>query len=91
MLHGPCGGEQAWDGSGYPYGIRGTLIPREARILAIADAFDAIDVPGVDSQIVRDQVAYRILQAAAGTQFDPQLVELCSQVLGSAPHVPHSD
>jgi HD-GYP domain-containing protein (c-di-GMP phosphodiesterase class II) len=72
---------ERWDGSGYPYGVRGTFIPLEARVLAIADAFDAIQVPGVTDQAIRDRVAYRILTVAAGTQFDPRLVELCGHCL----------
>jgi HD-GYP domain-containing protein (c-di-GMP phosphodiesterase class II) len=72
---------ERWDGSGYPYGIRGTLIPIEARVLAIADAFDAIQVPGVTDQETRGRVAYRILTVGAGTQFDPQLVEMCGHCL----------
>jgi len=70
---------ERWDGSGYPYGIRGSFIPIEARVLAIADAFDAIEVPGVNDCHLRDHVAYRIIAAAAGTQFDPRLVELWHQ------------
>ncbi|HKY73633.1 MAG TPA: HD domain-containing phosphohydrolase [Nitrospira sp.] len=70
---------ERWDGSGYPYGIRGTFIPIEARVLAIADAFDAITVPGVEDPNLRDAVAHRIVRAAAGTQFDPHLVELCRE------------
>ncbi len=72
---------ERWDGSGYPYGVRGTFIPLEARVLAIADAFDAIQVPGMTDQATRDRVAYRILTVAAGTQFDPRLVELCGHCL----------
>ena len=68
---------ERWDGSGYPYGIRGPFIPLGARILAIADAFDAIDVPKTTSRLLRDQVAYRILRVAAGTQFDPYLIDRC--------------
>lgn len=72
---------ERWDGSGYPYGLRGTFIPLEARVLSIADAFDAIQVPeGVD-QKTRDRRAYRILKVASGTQFDPTLVELCGDGL----------
>jgi HD-GYP domain-containing protein (c-di-GMP phosphodiesterase class II) len=70
---------ERWDGSGYPYGIRGVFIPVEARVLAIADALDAIEVPGIDDQAARNEVAFRILKAVAGTQFDPHLVELCRQ------------
>ena len=66
---------ERWDGSGYPYGIRGRFVPLGARILSIADAFDAIRIPNVPSRIVRNTVALRIIQVAAGTQFDPELVE----------------
>ena len=77
---------ERWDGSGYPYGIRGAFIPIEARVLAIADAFDAIQVPGVIDQDARDIAAYRILNVGAGTQFDPHLVEICGHCL-QRPHV----
>ena len=71
---------ERWDGSGYPYGIRGRFIPLGARILSIADAFDAIHVPGVSTRVVRDRIALRILRIASSTQFDPALVEvLCHQ------------
>jgi response regulator RpfG family c-di-GMP phosphodiesterase len=78
---------ERWDGSGYPYGIRGAFIPIEARVLAIADAFDAIQVPRVTDQNTRDQVAYRILTVAAGTQFDPQLVEIFGHRLQRRTHI----
>jgi len=69
---------ERWDGSGYPYGIRGQFIPLGSRILSIADAFDAIRIPEVSSRVVRNMIALRIIQVAAGTQFDPELVEtLC--------------
>jgi HD-GYP domain-containing protein (c-di-GMP phosphodiesterase class II) len=80
---------ERWDGSGYPYGIRGTFIPLGARILAIADAFDAIDVPEVESPEARVRVAYRILKVAAGTQFDPNLIELCGRCLEQTNHRHH--
>lgn len=75
---------ERWDGSGYPYGIRGTYIPLGARILAIADAFDAIHVPDSSDRDERNRVALRILRVAAGTQFDPQLVDLLSRITHSA-------
>lgn len=74
---------ERWDGSGYPYGIRGTYIPLGARILAIADAFDAIHVPDSSDRGARNRVALRILRVAAGTQFDPQLVDLLSRLAHS--------
>lgn len=67
---------ERWDGSGYPYGIRGRFVPRGARILSIADAFDAIRIPNVPSRVARNTIALRIIQVAAGTQFDPELVDV---------------
>ena len=66
---------ERWDGSGYPYGIRGRFIPLGSRILSIADAFDAIRIPEISSRVTRNTIALRIIQVAAGTQFDPELVE----------------
>jgi len=67
---------ERWNGSGYPYGVRGAFIPVGARILAIADAFDAIRVPLIDLRDARNRAALRILLVASGTQFDPGLTEL---------------
>ena len=63
-----------WDGSGYPYGLRGPFIPLGARILAVADAFEAIQVPHTRTRGLRDHIALRILHVASGTQFDPTVV-----------------
>jgi len=73
---------ERWDGSGYPYGLRGEFIPVGARILAVADAFDAIDIPGVDDRGLRDHIALRILRVASATQFDPFVVSLLGELLG---------
>jgi response regulator RpfG family c-di-GMP phosphodiesterase len=61
--------------------LRRTFIPLDARILAIADAFDAIQVPGADDSETRDRVAYRILKVGSGIQFDPELVALFGDYL----------
>ena len=63
-----------WDGSGYPYGLRGPFIPLGARILAVADAFEAIQVPNAPNRGLRNHIALRILHVASGTQFDPTVV-----------------
>lgn len=75
-----------WDGSGYPYGIRGPFIPLGARILAVADAFDAMDVPGAQDRALRDRIALRILCVAAGTQFDPTVVTQLGKILEMDSH-----
>ena len=67
---------ERWDGAGYPFGIRGQFIPLGARILSIADAFDAIRIPEVSNPVARNNIALRIIRVAAGTQFDPELVEV---------------
>jgi len=72
---------ERWDGSGYPYGLRGTFIPLGARILGVADAFEAIHVPAVYDRPLRDRIALRILQVASGTQFDPSVVGLLVELM----------
>jgi HD-GYP domain-containing protein (c-di-GMP phosphodiesterase class II) len=67
---------ERWDGSGYPYGVRGHFIPLGARILALADAYDAIEVPEVTDRLTRNRIALRIVDVAAGSQFDPTLVNI---------------
>ncbi|MBI3807967.1 MAG: HD domain-containing protein [Nitrospirae bacterium] len=75
---------ERWDGSGYPYGIRGRFIPLGSRILSIADAFDAIQVPDVHGSDTRNKIALRILRVASGTQFDPTLVPVLCRLLGQS-------
>lgn len=71
---------ERWDGSGYPYGIRGTFIPLGARILSIADAFDAIRIPKIPEDGRRNHIALRMIRVTSGSQFDPTLVDtLCAQ------------
>lgn len=72
------GHHERWDGQGYPRGIHGDEIPVSARCLAIADAFDAMitDRPYRKGRSTTYAVAQ--LRAGAGTQFDPQIVEVFS-------------
>jgi HD-GYP domain-containing protein (c-di-GMP phosphodiesterase class II) len=66
---------ERWDGSGYPCGLRGRSIPVEARLLSVADAFDAMtSVRPYSSSRTRGD-AFAELERAAGTQFDPAMVE----------------
>lgn len=76
---------ERWDGSGYPYGIRGRFIPLGARILSIADAFDAIHVPNVCCLSQRQTVALRMIRVSAGSQFDSELVEVFVRSLNGMP------
>jgi HD-GYP domain-containing protein (c-di-GMP phosphodiesterase class II) len=65
-----------WNGTGYPLGIRGRSIPVEARLLAIADAFDAMTSPRPYRHSLSHERALAEIEACAGTQFDPELAAL---------------
>lgn len=67
---------ERWDGEGYPRGLRGAAIPIEARIVAIADTFDAITQSRSYSHARSLRAATEILSEGRGTQFDPNLVDL---------------
>ena len=67
---------ERWDGSGYPWRLRGPSIPLEARLLALADAFDAMTSPRPYRAALTHEQALAELEAGAGTQFDPWLVEM---------------
>ncbi|MBO1336086.1 HD-GYP domain-containing protein [Streptomyces sp. VRA16 Mangrove soil] len=62
------------DGSGYPYGLVGTQIPEFARVVAVADAFDAMTSTRTYSRARPVEVAVAELERCAGTQFDPVMV-----------------
>ncbi len=64
-----------YNGQGYPDSLRGTEIPLAARILAVADAFDAMTADRPYRKGMPDEEAMRRLQEAAGQQFDPDIVE----------------
>jgi len=66
---------EAWDGRGYPQGISGEEIPIECRILAIADAYDAMTSDRPYRKAMPQELAIHELRRCAGTQFDPVLVE----------------
>ena len=66
---------EKWDGSGYPHGLRGEQIDLNARIFAVADAFDAITSDRVYRRGRTYEVAVNELTRCAGTHFDPRVVE----------------
>src|SRR5437764_1726969 len=67
---------EQWDGGGYPAGLSGRRIPVEARILAIADAFDAMISPRPYRGSLTHEHALAEVEEGAGTQFDPVAAEL---------------
>jgi response regulator RpfG family c-di-GMP phosphodiesterase len=70
-----------WDGSGYPYGLKGSEIPIEGRMVAVVDTYDALISKRPYKEAWSQESALAELRRCAGTQFDPALVEhLCDVV-----------
>jgi diguanylate cyclase (GGDEF)-like protein len=76
-----------WNGKGYPLGLTGEEIPLECRILAIADAYDAMTSDRPYRKAMSHEEAVAELRRCAGTQFDPDLVDKFAAVL----HLPRLD
>lgn len=64
---------ERWDGKGYPAGLAGESIPLSARIMAIADVFDALISERCYKKAVSKEQAFAVIRQEAGTHFDPQL------------------
>jgi putative nucleotidyltransferase with HDIG domain len=71
---------ERWDGKGYPTGIKNEQIPIEARILAVADAFDAMTSDRAYRNAMTVNQAFDQLKQGRGTQFDPNLIDLLDDV-----------
>ncbi len=65
-----------WNGNGYPLGLKGEAIPLECRILAIVDAYDAITSDRPYRKALSHEKAAAELRRCAGTQFDPELINI---------------
>jgi putative two-component system response regulator len=74
---------ERWDGDGYPNGLAGKDIPIEARIVAVADVFDALtqDRPYRDAWVL--DKAIKEIEAQRGRQFDPDVVDAFSRTIGA--------
>lgn len=75
---------EAWDGSGYPSGLKGDAIPVEARIVAVADVFDALTSERPYKKAWSNQQAFAWLRQMSGLKFDPRCVEA---LLASEPQI----
>lgn len=72
---------EAWDGSGYPAGLRGEEIPLLARILTVADSYEAMTADRPYRAGMATSAAIAELRACSGTQFDPRVVEAFVEVV----------
>ncbi len=67
---------ERWDGLGYPAGAAGTAIPQEARVLAVADAYDAMTSDRPYRPALSQVDAIAEVERCSGAQFDPDVVEV---------------
>jgi putative two-component system response regulator len=75
------GHHEKWDGTGYPMGVKGKDIPLEARLMAVADVYDALLSVLPYKQPISPAEARQIIQNGKGTQFDPVLVDIFLKVM----------
>ena len=71
---------ERFDGTGYPHGLKGREIPFKARIICVADAWDAMLSNRPYREALSIELASKELQSHAGTQFDPEVVDFFVQL-----------
>ena len=76
---------EAWDGRGYPNGLKGDEIPLSARILTVADVFDVLTSQRPYKAPLSLDAARERLLKGAGTSFDPQIIQAFLQLLEIQP------
>ena len=69
-----------WDGTGYPKGLKGGDIPLPARIMAVADVYDALVSDRVYKKAVPKEEALSIIYSEAGTHFDPDIIRILKSI-----------
>ena len=74
-LFDPAVHQEKWDGSGYPQGLAGEQIPLSARLMAVADVYDALISRRVYKEGMPHEKAVAIIEEGRGTHFDPDLVD----------------
>jgi putative two-component system response regulator len=74
------GHHERWDGSGYPQGFAGDAIPLSARLMAIADVYDALISRRVYKQPIPHEEAIQMMLVERGRHFDPDIVDALESV-----------
>jgi diguanylate cyclase (GGDEF)-like protein len=72
---------EKWNGTGYPKGLKGREIPIQSRILAVADAYDAMTNDRIYRKAMSKEEALIELQSNSGTQFDPYIIDIFLKIL----------
>jgi putative two-component system response regulator len=74
---------ERWDGTGYPFGLKGEEIPLAARIVALADVYDALTIRRRYKEAYAHEDACGIIAQGRGTHFDPAVVDAFREVQSS--------
>ena len=82
---------ERWDGAGYPDGLAASGIPYEARIIALADAYDSMTSGRRGGRQMSKGAALQEVDHGIGTRFDPDLAEMFIQIVGVTPSLGWSD
>jgi len=72
---------EKWDGSGYPKGLAGIQIPKSARIVAIADVYDALIHERPYKPAFSEDIALDIIKKGVGSHFDPEIYDVFMRLL----------
>ncbi|WP_421829471.1 response regulator [Lacisediminimonas profundi] len=72
--------QEKWDGSGYPQGLKGEQIPISARLMAVADVYDALTNTRIYKKPMPHEDAVALILKARGTHFDPDVVDAFAQI-----------
>lgn len=73
---------EKWDGTGYPNGFKGDEIPISARLMTIADVYDALISKRVYKPAMPHEEAVKLINAGRGSQFDPEIVDAFIEIAG---------
>ena len=72
---------EKWDGSGYPRGLKGEMIPLEVRIFTIVDVWDALRSPRPYQPAWTEEAVRNHIRSESGTHFDPKVVEAFLKII----------
>jgi HD-GYP domain-containing protein (c-di-GMP phosphodiesterase class II) len=82
---------ERWDGQGYPHGLAGEQIPWIARLISVADAYDAMISTRPYREGMSPEMAFAELRSLSGTQFDPKMVRAFEKAFASSASLVHSE